>query len=1134
VVVDSDQTVTAEFKLLSVVSFSAATYSVSEAGPAATISVTRSGGTHAGVSVDVATGDGTARAGADYVTVAQTLTFAAGQTSLTFAVPVSNGTLADGNKTVTLALSNVQGLAVLGPRPTALLTIVDNDASGTIQFSTASYTIAERPDAPTTAMIRVTRTGGAASGVTVDFATTDGTARAGTDYTAVTQTLTFGASEMFKDVPITILPDSLVEGDETIRLTLAPPTGGARLGAIQTATLTILDAQIGVQFSAPVYRASEGAGSATITVVRTGPTTRTTTVVYSTADGTAVAGVDYAATAGVLTFTPGTRSRTFTVPLREDTVADGVKTVLLLLGATTDGELGPQHTGVLTIADNDAGGTLQFSAPTYSVSEGAGTATITVVRTGGSASAVTVDFATRNGTATAGSDYVVTAGTLTFGANQASRTFTVSILNDPVVKGLRTVGLTLSNPTGGAVLGARATAVLNIVEDDAGGVLRFSAAGYRVSEGGLATITILRTGGAASGVTVGFTTADGTAVAGIDYTTTAGTLTFGAGETTKAFTVSTSMLAGLGRDRSATLVLSNPGGGGVLGVPATAQLTIEDTTPSLEFSAATYSVGEARASVTVTVLRSGPTTTTVSVRYATADGTATAGQDYTAASGILTFAPGVTARTFTIALRPDSVVEGDETIVLTLSDPVGAVLGAQGGAQVVIVDDDGPGTLQFGAAAYRVTEGGTATMTVVRTGGIGGTVGVNYTATPGTALSGIDYLAISGVLTFGPGVTSRTFTVRALDNTVVDPDRTVVLTLDQPTGGATTGTPNVAVLTITDNDVGGVMQFSAGTYTVTEGGLATISVIRGAGVASDVSVQYATTAGGTAVAGVDFAPVSGTLTFAAGQTSRSFTVPTFGDASAQGDRTVALALTAPTGGAILGPGVTATLVVVDDEPRVRFNAALYRIGEGGLATVTVLRSGPVTGIVTVDYTVSYLTATATDLDGSVSGTLVFGPGVTSRTFTVATHPDTLAEGDEMVALTLGSPVGASLATPSTAVLTIVDNEVGGTIQWSAAAYSTNERSGGVLVTITRSGGTASGVTVNYDMSDGTATAGLDYVATSGTVVFEAGETAKTVWIPVLVDAMLETTETFVLTLSDPTGGAALATPSSALVFIVDD
>jgi hypothetical protein len=92
----------------------------------------------------------------------------------------------------------------------------------------------------------------------------------------------------------------------------------------------------------------------------------------------------------------------------------------------------------------------------------------------------------------------------------------------------------------------------------------------------------------------------------------------------------------------------------------------------------------------------------------------------------------------------------------------------------------------------------------------------------------------------------------------------------------------------------------------------------------------------------------------------------------------------------------------------------------------------------------------------------------------------------------------------------------------------------VLVTITRTGGSASGVTVNYATSDGTATAVLDYVATSGTVVFDAGETAKTVWIPVLADALLEATETFVLTLSDPTGGAALGAQSSALVFIVDE
>ncbi|MGH3372409.1 MAG: Calx-beta domain-containing protein, partial [Nocardioidaceae bacterium] len=777
VTVNADTAVTADFTRLSVVSFSAATYNVSEAGPAATITVIRSGGTHAGVSVEVVTSDGTARAGADYVAVSQSVTFGAGQMSRSITVPVSNGTVADGNKTVNLALRNPQGLAVLGLRTTAVLTIVDNDAPGTFQFSAAGYSVFERADVPVTGFVRVTRTGGAASGITVDLATSDGTARAGSDYTSITQTLTFAAGETVKDVAITILPDTLVEGNETVGVTLSNPGGGAKLGALQRATLTILDAQVGVQFGAPVYRVSEGAASATISVVRTGPTTGTTTVVYSTADGTATAGADYLATAGVLTFGPGATTRTFSVPLRNDTVVDGVKTALVMLGAVSGGARGPQSTAVLTIEDNDAGGAFRFSGPTYSVSGGAAVATITVVRTGGLASGVTIDFATSDGTATAGQTYAATAGTLAFGAGETRRTFTVPLPGDAVVEGSRTVNLTLSNPTGGATLGTPATAVLTVVEDDAGGALRFSAASYSVTEGGTATITVLRTGGAAAEVTVNFATIDGTAVAGVDYTTTTGSLAFGAGETSKTFTVATSANAVTGPNRSLRLALSAPGGGAVLGTPATAQLTLIDATTSVEFSAATYTMSEARPSVTVTVVRSGPTAGTVSVRYAIADGTATAGEDYTGLPGLLTFTPGVTTRTFTVAIRADAVREPDETILVMLEPPTGAVLGVQRTAQVVILDDDAPGALQFSAPAYQVAEGGTTTITVVRTGGTGGTVTIPYTVAAGTAAAGVDYVPTSGMLTFGPGVASRAFTIQTLGDSLIEPNESVVVSL---------------------------------------------------------------------------------------------------------------------------------------------------------------------------------------------------------------------------------------------------------------------------------------------------------------------------------------------------------------------
>src|SRR5262249_47529440 len=116
-------------------------------------------------------------------------------------------------------------------------------------------------------------------------------------------------------------------------------------------------------------------------------------------------------------------------------------------------------------------GTLKLSSSNYSVNEGGGSATITVTRTGGSDGPVSVNYATSNGTATAGSDYTATSGTLNFAAGETSKTFTVPITNDTTVEGDETLNVTLSNPTGGATLGSPATATLTIVDDDSSGVV---------------------------------------------------------------------------------------------------------------------------------------------------------------------------------------------------------------------------------------------------------------------------------------------------------------------------------------------------------------------------------------------------------------------------------------------------------------------------------------------------------------------------------------------------------------------------------------------------------------------------------------------------------------------------------------
>ncbi|MSP40112.1 MAG: hypothetical protein EXR70_16600 [Deltaproteobacteria bacterium] len=223
--------------------FSAATYSVSENGVNAVITITRTGGSSGAVGATFATSNGTATAGSDYTAVNQTVSFATGDTtSKTVNIPITNDTTSEFDETVNLTLSSPTGGATLGSQSTAVLTILDDDApapAGSLQFSAATYSVNENGG---NAVITITRTGGSTGAVGATFATSNGTATAGSDYTAVNQTVNFANGDtVSKTVNIPITTDSSVEGDETVNLTLSLPTGGATLGSQSTAVLTIVD-----------------------------------------------------------------------------------------------------------------------------------------------------------------------------------------------------------------------------------------------------------------------------------------------------------------------------------------------------------------------------------------------------------------------------------------------------------------------------------------------------------------------------------------------------------------------------------------------------------------------------------------------------------------------------------------------------------------------------------------------------------------------------------------------------------------------------------------------------------------------------------------------------------------------------
>jgi hypothetical protein len=328
-----------------------------------------------------------------------------------------------------------------------------------------------------------------------------------------------------------------------------------------------------------------------------------------------------------------------------------------------------------------------FSAINYNVNEAAGTVTVTVTLSAASGQTITVDWATSNGTAIAGSDYTATNGQLVFTPGQVSRTFTVPIINDPNIELNETFNVTLSNPTN-ATLGTPNPATVTIIDDDLPTV-QFDSATYSVDENaGPAIITVTLSVSSPVAVTVDYATSDGTATAGSDYTATSGTLNFPPGQAVLTFTVPiTDDLLTNELSETVTLTLSNPTNA-ILGATNPATLTIvDDDVPEVQFSSPNYNAVENQTTATITTTLSTASALTVTVTYSTSNGTAIAGSDYVPVSGTLTFNPGVITRTFTVTIINNAGNEGDETLTLTLSSPVGATLGATNPATLTIADD---------------------------------------------------------------------------------------------------------------------------------------------------------------------------------------------------------------------------------------------------------------------------------------------------------------------------------------------------------------------------------------------------------------------------------------------------------------
>lgn len=675
---------------------SAASYSVDEAAGSLTVSVERAGTATDPISVSYGTSNGTAVAGTNYMQTTGTLQWAPGDSSpKTISIPIMGGSPFSGSRTFGFKLTDPSGGSGIVVPGSANVTIFGD---GTAQFTASNYTIGQ---AAGSVSLTVTRAGSAGGSITVDYATANGTAIAGSDYTATSGTLHWAENDWTsRTITISVSNAAPFSGDKAFTVVLSNPGARAEVGAPGSATVTISGDAAGapgvLQLADATYTVAQNAGALTVSVSRAGGSSGAVSVQYATSNGTAAAGTDYTATSGTLRWADGDAStKAFSVPISNATSFAGSKTFgIALSGASGGAGLVSPASATANIVGDSAPpvGTVDLSAANYPVDQNAGTLVVSVERSGGSSGAISVAYSTQNATATAGSDYTATSGTLQWAdGDTTEKSFSIPISSATPFSGSRSFMVNLSSPTGGTAISNPGTATVTIAGDAPAGSLALSGAGYSVAQSaGSVTVTVERTGGSNGAASVAYATANGTAVAGTDYTATSGTLDWADGDASpKTFEVAISDTMPFQGERSFGVSLSNVTGGVTLATPKTATVTIDGNAPaavgSLQLSQDSYTVLQSAGSLSITVNRTGGSSGSIAVSYATAAGTATAGTDYSATSGTLQWADGdATSKSFSIPLG-GAAFSGSKQFSVALSQPAGgATLSSPDSATVTI------------------------------------------------------------------------------------------------------------------------------------------------------------------------------------------------------------------------------------------------------------------------------------------------------------------------------------------------------------------------------------------------------------------------------------------------------------------